>query len=252
VYPADEDLFDIDDAAPLLDKAKSKQFHSVVYEVFYASKRTYPDTLLPIQFLTSRVTKATTQDWKKLDKVIHYLAKPQETDGIILRPVRSPDGSFRVYEYADISFGVHVDGKSHTGAYVSLGGGPIHAKSTKQGLTTKSSAEAEFVGASDSVSQALWIRNYIAALDNNIAVEPAVVLFQDNTAAIQLMHNGMSNSERTRHINIRYFFLTDRIESGELWVTYVPTDQMIADVLTKALKGAKFFFFRAALHGVRM
>jgi hypothetical protein len=68
---------------------------------------------------------------------------------------------------------------------------------------------------------------------------------QDNLSAMLLENNGRaSSSKRTRHINIRYFFVTDRIKAGEVSVTYCPTDDMIADYFTKALQGTKFRDFR--------
>ena len=53
-----------------------------------------------------------------------------------------------------------------------------------------------------------------------------------------------SSSKRTRHINIRYFFVTDKIKSGEVAVQYCPTDEMISDFFTKPLQGSKFYQFR--------
>jgi hypothetical protein len=65
-------------------------------------------------------------------------------------------------------------------------------------------------------------------------------MFQDNLSTIQLLKNGKSNTERTRHIDIRYFFIADRIERGEIQVTYKPTQEMLADIMTKPLTGNLF------------
>ena len=54
----------------------------------------------------------------------------------------------------------------------------------------------------------------------------------------------MEQFKRTKHINIRYFFIKDRIDAGELTVEHCPTDNMVADIHTKALQGTKFFKFR--------
>ena len=70
-------------------------------------------------------------------------------------------------------------------------------------------------------------------------VGPATV-YEDNQSAIRLAENGRSNSSRTRHIAIRYFFISDRIASGEIKVEYLNTTDMIADILTKPLQGALF------------
>jgi hypothetical protein len=134
--------------------------------------------------------------------------------------------------------------KSHTGAIVGIGKGPFWAKSTLQRLNSKSSTEAELIGASDSVGQLLWTRQFLAGQGYN--VQPAV-LYQDNQSTMALMKNGRSNSERTRHIAIRYFFISDRIEKKEIRVEYLATGDMIADILTKPLQGEQFIRLRKML-----
>ena len=60
----------------------------------------------------------------------------------------------------------------------------------------------------------------------------------------------MSTSKRTKHVNIRYFFMKDRIANGEFKVEYCPTDQMLADYFTKPLQGSKFVMFRDMVLGI--
>ena len=67
------------------------------------------------------------------------------------------------------------------------------------------------------------------------------VLLQDNTSAIQLENNGKwSSQKRTKHINVRYFFITDQIEKKAVRVEYCSTDQIVADYLVKPLQGKQF------------
>ena len=78
------------------------------------------------------------------------------------------------------------------------------------------------------------------------------IVYQDNKSAILLEKNGKaSSSKRTKHMNIRYFFISDRIEKKELKVEYCPTDDMIADFFTKPLQGAKFFKFRSEIMNLK-
>ena len=70
-------------------------------------------------------------------------------------------------------------------------------------------------------------------------VGPAV-LYQDNLSAVKLAENGPSSAERTRHIAIRFFWLKDRVDAGELAILYCPTADMVADLLTKPLQGEAF------------
>ena len=73
------------------------------------------------------------------------------------------------------------------------------------------------------------------------------VLYQDNMSTIAMLKNGRASSDRTRHINIRYFFVKDRVDAGEIRVEYKPTEQMIADILTKPVQGSLFLKLRAWL-----
>ena len=69
-------------------------------------------------------------------------------------------------------------------------------------------------------------------------------MYQDNQLAILLENNGRaSSSRRTKHLNSRYFFITDLIKKGELKAEYCPTDDMVADFFTKPLQGKKFIQF---------
>ena len=71
------------------------------------------------------------------------------------------------------------------------------------------------------------------------------IVYQDNKSSILLETNGRaSSSKRTRHLNVRYFFVKDRVDSGEVRIEYCPTEEMIADYFTKPLQGALFYKMR--------
>jgi hypothetical protein len=125
-----------------------------------------------------------------------------------------------------------------------LGKGCMMARSSKQKINTKSSAEAEFVALTDSATAALHARQF--AIAQGVGVRAATVL-QDNEAAITLAKKGYASSHRSRHIDIKRFWITDRVQRGDLMIEYVPTEEMIADVLTKPMSGSKFEYFRKLL-----
>ena len=81
----------------------------------YLAKRTRPDILTPVAFLSTRVQKATSDDWKKLERVYKYLRGTKEL-GIVLEP----DNHLSVFAYIDASYGVYGDYKSHTGMVVGV------------------------------------------------------------------------------------------------------------------------------------
>jgi hypothetical protein len=239
VTPAQADLFDIDSASERLSGASSDEFHSRVARLLYLAKRVRPDILTAVIFLTTRVKASTQQDMKKLNRVLAYLNSTAEM-GLVLEAAKT----IQVHAYVDASYAVHHDFKSQTGGLITLGRGPIWAKSTRQKLNSKSSTEAELIGVSDVLSQVLWTRDYL--IEQGYSVAPATV-FQDNLSTMALANRGFSKSEKTRHIAIRYFFVKDRIESGEVSLEHLSTDDMLADYLTKPLQGVLFRDMRRKL-----
>ena len=229
--PATNNLFEIKESRLLEDSAR-EYYHSLTAKLLYLGKRVRPDILTACSFLSKRVQNPTEEDMKKLERVIRYLRHTRHL-GIILEA----DKHLTVIAYVDASYGVHQNMKSHTGCTIGIGRGPIYAKSSGQKLNTKSSTEAELVGLSDSTGQILWTRNFL--IEQGYNVEAAIV-YQDNMSTIALVKNGKSNSERTRHIAIRFFFVADRVASKEIKVEYMQTGEMLADILTKPLQGDLF------------
>jgi hypothetical protein len=242
--PAAEKLFEINPNSPILPEEKREKFHKTVAQLLFAAIRARPDVLLPVIFLTSRVTKATEEDAAKLRRILRYLKGCPEL-GIILGADES--GVLRIYTYADASYGVHMDGKGHSGIIISFGRGPINVKTASQKLNVKSSTEGELVTLSDASSKTAYQINFMESLGFDI--KPAVV-YQDNMSTMALAFNGRSNSERTKHIKLRYFFVKQYLDSGDFVLTHCPTDRMIADILTKPLQGDKFAELRDLLMGI--
>ena len=144
--------------------------------------------------------------------------------------------------YLDAAFAVHKDFKSHTGGNMTLGKGAIQSISVKQKTNTRSSTEAELVSWDDIISKVMWTKLFLEAqgygIDQNL-------VYRDNKSSMKLEENGKSSSgKRTRHFNIKYFFVTDLIQRKEVSIEYCPTDKMMADYMSKPLTGQKFHSFR--------
>jgi hypothetical protein len=128
-----------------------------------------------------------------------------------------------------------------------MGQGCTIVRSTKHKVNTQSSTESELVGVDDMMSSILWTRYFLKAQGYSVRDN---VVFQDNQSSILLERNGKaSSSKRTKHINVRYFFITDRISKGEIRVEWCPTKDMVADFMTKPLQGSIFTKFRDLIMG---
>lgn len=248
--PAAVYLFKVGDKENFLEEKEKEIYHSLVAKLLYIAKRARPDILTAIAFLSTRIKQPTVEDNKKLMRVLEYLngtkdlclylsSKRNCTSGTGCEPT-----TLSIHAFIDSSFAVHLDGKSHTGAMISLGAGSIYAKSSKQKLVTKSSTEAELVGLSDALSQVVWSRNFLK--EQGYEVSPATI-YQDNKSTITLAERGRSTSARTRHVGIRYFLVKDYLDRGEVKIEYKKTSDMAGDFYTKALQGELFRKHRAMI-----
>jgi len=237
--PATNDLYKVDAMSKLLDDIRKSKFHTNVAKLYYMAKRARPDLLAALAFLITRVTCPTEQDMTKLERVIKYL---RSTPTLGLRLIG--EDAITMMAHVDASYGVHEDFKSHSGCTIMVGRGVVFAKSSKQKINTKSSTEAELVALSDMAGQAIWTKHFLEAQGYQIG---AAAIGQDNTSTISLIKNGKSQSDRTRHIGIRFFFLKDRIDAKDIGIEYVATEDMVADILTKPLQGRLFLRLRAKL-----
>ena len=210
-----------------MNNEKAEQFHTTVAKGLFLSKRARPDIQTTIAFLCTQVQQPMDTDWFKLVGLIKYLNATRKKDLTL-----SVDKLSIVKWYVDASFVVHSDYKSHTSATMTLSGGAVQSVSRKQKLNTRSSTEAELVAVDDVMTMVLWTKLFLEEQGYEI---------EKNKSAILLETNGKKSAgKRSRALNIRYFFVTDQIEMGNVSVEYCPTDNMTSDFMTKPLQGVKF------------
>jgi Reverse transcriptase (RNA-dependent DNA polymerase) len=207
--PALSNLFKTRESALKLDVELTELFHSNVAKLLYLAQRARPDIMVTVAFLTTRVSSPDVDDLGKLKRVMRYL---RDTKDLALTLEADGDGVLRWW--VDASFAIHPNMRSHTGAVLSLGKGAVYGMSNKQKINTKSSCEAELVGVDDALPMVLWTVQFLKAQGFEVADN---VVYQDNQSSILLEKNGTrSSGRRTRHLNIRYFFITDRVDKKEV------------------------------------
>ena len=97
------------------------------------------------------------------------------------------------------------------------------------------------MAASDGATPAINVLNIIIC--QGIQVK-SLIIEQDNKSTLAMISNGRATGPTSRHINIRFFWLNDRLASGEISMRYIPTADMTADLLTKHMEGSSFYKHR--------
>lgn len=105
------------------------------------------------------------------------------------------------------------------------------------------------IAADDLLSKILWTKRFIEAQGHKVK---ANILYRDNTSAMKLESNGKASSgKRTRHFDIKFFYITDLIQRNEIQIEYCPTGDMLADYMSKPLVGTKFLIFRKKIMNLK-
>ena len=236
--PSGDDLFDVNvkEGVAVLGPKESSEFLSVLMTLMYLARLTRPDILMPVTFLASRSHCATSQDWLKLMRIIRYL-EVSDNPGVIIYCE-----ALDLRCACDASYAIHtpnLDTKGHTGFIVSMGptNSYVHGRSGKQKTASTSSTDAEVVGMVEAIKYCVWMRNILTEL--HITDLKSVIMSQDNKSVI-MMGTEYTNTKKSKHILTKLTYIKSMQDSSVIDIVYLSTDDMTADVLTKALHG--FFF----------
>jgi hypothetical protein len=263
--PSGANLFEIPaDSPPCSDP---DLYRSLNQSFAYAASRTYPECLPASAVRASRFTVATQDDFNYLLRSISYLGHDPD-HCLVIQP-----GSLSLVCSADASYGVHHDGKSHSGLCIGFKGCDDIAdsffifSSRKQSIVTTSSCEAELVCANKGASYLVWAAQLFEGfhltaatsdMHRNADSTPYAnesldlpVLQQDNNSTMHLISKGRGNFDNTKHIRVRYYYIRDLVLAGELQVVWKSTKEMVADILSKGAACGVFTYLLPKLIGKR-
>lgn len=208
-----------------------KLYQEKVGTLLYAAISTRPDIAYEVNRRAQHMQAPTVADGRACDRVFRYLAGTKTLGLLFGRSSSNNDAS--ISAYADADWGSDPsDRKSITGWIAMLGGDPVSWASKKQKVVAQSSCEAELYAEAAAINEIKWLRGLLDELGMGGLRAP--ILFGDNQSAQSLSRNGIK-SERTKHVDIKYRFVTDEVTRGQVQLQWVSTTQQLADVLTKAL-----------------
>jgi hydrogenase maturation factor len=207
-----------------------KLYMELVGSLLYASNTCRPDIAFAVSQLARYMTNPRTHHWNAASHVLRYL-KGTAHLGITF------DGNVKdslntLYGFADSDYAGDKDAAKSTSGYIFfLNGGAISWRSKKQSVTAQSTAEAELISASMAAREATHLRLLLSELSYE---QGQTTIFEDNQACIKIAENPIT-SERTKHIKVKYFYVREQVQQGELMLIHVGTASNVADALTKNL-----------------
>jgi hypothetical protein len=236
--PATANAFEPTRNSPLLSSNRKSEFLSRTMRVMYLACRTRPDVLLATTILASRVSSPTEQDEERLNRVYSYLNQTRDLP-LVLQPCNTT-----LHVSIDASFGSHPDLKSHSGYVFGIGGATFACKSKKQTTVANSSTDAELTALSDGIPAISGMSEILKMLGY---AQGPVPVQQDNTSSITISEKGFSTATKAKHLSVRAAFVKEYLSNNIIRLIYTPTEQVLADVLTKPMTGKRFLAHRANL-----
>lgn len=253
--------FHMDDCRPVstpIDKLQSKRtnddaifdqktYQKAVGSLMYLMLGTRPDIAFAISHLAQFCSDPAEKHWIAIKRVFRYL-KGTAHHCLYLSPSRQAKFCDKInstiHGYTDADWGASFDRKSVGGYEFYFNGCLVSWSSRKQTFVATSTMEAEYMAAANATKEAIWIANLTHKLNakahlNVISENRPVKLLCDNQAAIRVSKNP-EDHKRSKHIDLSFHFLRQRVELGQVDLQYVSTQKMAADYLTKPLAPAKF------------
>ena len=211
--------------APATD---ATEYRSIVGSLRYLV-HTRPDLTFAVGFVSRFMESPTEEHLAAVKRILRYIAGSIRLGCRYGRSTGAP----RLVGYSDSDLGGDVDSrKSTSGTLFFLGSSPVTWQSQKQKIVALSSCESEYVAAATAACQGIWLARLLAEFGYGEAER--VALKVDNKSAISLAKNPVFH-ERSKHIELKYHFIRDCVETKKIELEFVPTEHQLADMLTKPL-----------------
>lgn len=217
----------------------NSKYRSLIGRLLYLAINTRPDISASVSILAQKVCKPTSEDWNQLKRVVKYL---KSTPNLKLKLSNVQLNEQSLHGYADATWADdRNDRKSNSGRIFYLNGGTISWTCHKQSIVAQSSCEAEFISMAEAANEAKWLRQLLEEM--HIKIDTATIMYEDNQGCIELLRDSKF-SYKTKHIDTKFKMIRDIVKKEIIKCVYCPTEEMIADLLTKPLSFAKHEYLR--------
>jgi hypothetical protein len=222
----------------------NKDYMAITGCIAYLANITRADIAQAAHALGRHMTQAQEEHMTAAKRVLRYLAGTRE---LTLRFSGGSGDDTLLEVFADSDWGGDHDSGRSTGGYVAMVGGCVVSwRSKLEPTVALSTAEAEYMAACAATQEAIHLRQLLA--DLGFEQKGAAILWEDNQACKAMAENPVLH-KRSKHINIKFHFVRERVEAEEIEVKYIATEKQLADIMTKALPKPRFKMLRGALMG---
>jgi hypothetical protein len=189
---------------------------------------TRPDITYAVGMICREMQNPTEQSWAAVKRLLRYL-KGTSSHGI---HYSKNEERIQIVGYADADWAGCKETRKSTSGYIFLmANGAVSWASKKQAVVALSTVEAEYISGSLGVQEAIWEAKFLEEI--GIKVDTPT-LMQDNQGTIALAKNPIGHA-RTKHIDIRHYFMKSSVQDGRVKLEYCETKNMLADIMTKFL-----------------
>jgi hypothetical protein len=229
-----------------------QRYMEIVGTLMYAAISSRLDIAHAVHYLACFMLEPTELHMAAAERVLRYLAGTREVGLRFGSRNGEAAGDSRgrqslqvdICAFSDADWANNkADRKSVTGWVAKLNGDPVSWASKKQRTVALSTCEAELYAKSAAIQEVLWLRGLMKELGLHAT---AGTVHGDNQSAIAVAKNGIKG-ERTKHVDVKYHFVTESVERGEVQLKWVSTHEQQADIFTKALPAPLFHQFRKQL-----
>ncbi|GBE85505.1 hypothetical protein SCP_0800220 [Sparassis crispa] len=207
-------------------------YHEAIGSLMYAALGMRPDIAFAVMALSQFMQNPGRAHWEAAKRVLRYLKGTRER---WLTYGQTRDG---VEGFSDADWGSSEHRHSISGYVFLIDGGAVSWSVKKQPVVALSSTEAEYIALTHAAKEAIWVRYLLADILDPDINKFALRLHTDNRSAIALAKDNAYHA-RMKHIDIRYHFLHEAVDSAIIILLYRRTEDMPADLFTKSLPRVK-------------
>ena len=250
--------------------ADINRFQQEIGSLIYLTIYTRPDLTYAVNFIARFMSNPSPEHFKALDQIWGYLKETSNyaisIDLTSLKSlIQSANYKLNIKGYSDADWGGDPATRKSTSAYINILGlvsnskdeylvkWPISWHSKLQKTVALSSCEAEYMAYKEAIKESIFIRNIIRELPSKFKDRFECVrdIYTDSQSGIELAKNPLYHA-RTKHVDIRYNFIREKVSSKEIELLYYPTDSLLADGLTKAIPPNKWREFIDGIGLIRL